>query len=180
MTHFKPLQTSRLVLRPLTGDDADDLFAYRSLEEVSRYQGFRPRTLSDVHGFLAGLSPRPDVPDTWFQLGIRTREDDHLIGDLGIHFLSDSDQAEIGFTLAPSQQKKGYALEAAQPVLSALFSEWKKHRVIASVDPRNEASIRLLLKLGMRKEAHFRKRFRLEDGWGDDCIYAILEEEWLK
>jgi len=178
-TDFQCL-TPRLLLRPLTGRDANDLFAYRSLREVYQYQGFHPSTPDDIHTFLAGLSPRPDVPDTWFQLGIRTREDNRLIGDLGIHFLSDSDQAEIGFTLAPSQQKKGYALEAARPVLCALFSEWNKHRVIASVDPRNEASIRLLLKLGMRKEAHFRKSFRLEDGWGDDCIYAILEEEWLK
>ena len=180
MTTYSQFLTPRLLLRPLTGEDAKDLFAYRALQEVSQYQGFHPDTLDDIYAFLSSLSPQPGVPDTWFQLGIRTREDDRLIGDLGIHFLPDSAQAEIGFTLAPSEQKKGYALEAAQTVLCALFFEWEKHRVIASVDPRNEPSICLLLKLGMRKEAHFRKSYRLENGWGDDCIYAILEEEWQK
>lgn len=178
MNRFEPLFTPRLVLRPLCSEDAEDLLAYRKLKEVHQYQGFHPLTLEDVFAFLSGLSPQPNVPETWFQLGIHAREDDRLAGDLGIHFLEDPEQAEIGFSLAPSQQKKGYALEASKAALHALFTLWGMHRVIASVDPRNVASIRLLQKLGMRKEAHFRKSYRLEEGWGDDCIYAILREEW--
>ncbi len=54
----------------------------------------------------------------------------------------------------------------------------KKHRVTASVDPNNGSSIRLLEKLGFRKEAHFIKSFYMNDQWYDDCIYSILEEEW--
>ncbi len=178
MNRFEPLLTPRLILRPLCSEDAEDLLAYRRLKEVYQYQGFHPRTLEDVFAFLSGLSPHPNVPDTWFQLGIRTRDSNLLVGDLGIHFLEDPAQAEIGFSLVPSQQKKGYALEASKAALHALFTLWGMHRVIASVDPRNESSILLLQKLGMRKEAHFRKSYRLEEGWGDDCIYAILCEEW--
>ncbi len=178
MNAFEPLLTPRLLLRSLTPEDAENLFAYRSLREVYRYQNFHPRSLADVHAFILNCARQPDMPDTWFQLGIRTREDDHLIGDFGICFMKDPAQAEIGFSLQPEQQKKGYGLEAADGVVRTLFTQLNKHRVIASVDPRNESSIRLLLKLGMRKEAHFRKSYRLEDGWGDDCIYAILREEW--
>ena len=120
----------------------------------------------------------PNIPNTWFQLAIVNKNEDMLIGDIGIHFLEDNAQVEIGYTLAPSYQGQGYAIEALKAVINYLFSDLKKHRITASVDPNNTKSIRLLEKLGMRKEGHFIKSYRMGDMWLDDCIYAILEEEW--
>ena len=58
-----------------------------------------------------------------------------------------------------------------------LFKDLKKHRVMASVDPDNERSIHLLEKLGLRKEAHFKKSYLIGSVYYDDCIYALLDEE---
>jgi RimJ/RimL family protein N-acetyltransferase len=63
-------------------------------------------------------------------------------------------------------------------VINYLFFDLNKHRVSASVDPNNTKSIKLLEKLGMRKEAYFIKSYRMGDMWLDDFIYAMLEEEW--
>jgi len=98
---------------------------------------------------------------------------------MGIHFIEDNYQAEIGYTLSPAFQGKGYAIEAVKAILDYLFSKLKKHRITASVDPDNIKSIRLLENVGFRKEAHFIKSFRMNDQWYDDCIYAILTEEWV-
>lgn len=54
-----------------------------------------------------------------------------------------------------------------------------KHRIVVSVDPRNTASLRLIERIGFRKEAHFKKSYYLRGEWVDDIIYAKLKEEWI-
>ena len=59
-----------------------------------------------------------------------------------------------------------------------LFRVMGKHRIYASVDPRNLPSIKLLERIGMRKEALFKKSLWFKGAWADDLIYAVLDEEW--
>lgn len=47
------------------------------------------------------------------------------------------------------------------------------------VDTRNTSSIRLIERLGFRKEAHFKKSYYLRREWVDDVIYAKLKTEWI-
>ena len=54
----------------------------------------------------------------------------------------------------------------------------ERHRIQASVDPRNVASMALLRSLGMRQEAHFRESLWLQDAWVDDVVFAMLAREW--
>lgn len=174
------LRTDRLILKKLDRRDAEVLYAYWSREEVRKFQSFHPRSLQHVEEFFKDLAEVPDVEDTWFQLGIHLKEEKKLIGDLGLHFLPDGCQVEIGYTLDPCYQKKGYAAEAMHEILKYLFEKLQKHRVTASVDPLNENSIRLLEKLGFRREAHFIKGLFYEGVWVDDVIYAMLREEWVE
>lgn len=174
------LRTDRLILKKLDRRDAEVLYAYRSREEVRKFQSFHPRSLQHVEEFFKDLAEVPDVEDTWFQLGIYLKEEKMLIGDLGLHFLPDGCQVEIGYTLDPCYQGKGYATEAMHEILKYLFEKLQKHRVTASVDPLNENSIRLLEKLGFRREAHFIKGLFYEGAWVDDVIYAMLREEWVE
>ncbi len=55
-----------------------------------------------------------------------------------------------------------------------------KHRIIASIDPINIASIKLIERLGFRKEAHFIESLFFHGQWVDDLIYALLEKEWIE
>lgn len=174
------LRTDRLILKKLDRRDAEVLYRYRSKEEVLKFQSFHPRSLQHVEEFFEDLAEVPDVEDTWFQLGIHLKEEKKLIGDLGLHFLPDGCQVEIGYSLDPCYQGKGYATEAIKEILKYLFEKLQKHRVTASVDPLNENSIRLLERLGFRREAHFIKGLFYEGAWVDDVIYAMLREEWVE
>jgi RimJ/RimL family protein N-acetyltransferase len=63
-------------------------------------------------------------------------------------------------------------------MLALAFEGMGMHRAIASVDPRNVPCVRMLERVGLRKEAHFRESLRWGDGWADDAIYAMLAREW--
>jgi RimJ/RimL family protein N-acetyltransferase len=86
--------------------------------------------------------------------------------------------AEIGITIAPAFQGNGYATEALNAVLNLLFVQLGKHRVFASVDPCNLRSMALMKRLGLRQEAHFVRGLWFKDGWVDDVVFAMLDDEW--
>jgi RimJ/RimL family protein N-acetyltransferase len=52
------------------------------------------------------------------------------------------------------------------------------HRVIGRLEARNDASARLLEKLGMRREAHLVENEWVKGEWQSELVYAILAEEW--
>lgn len=171
--------TARLRLDALRPADAPALFAYRGDPQVSRYQSWKPAHVAAVERFIAAQqSVQPDTVGTWWQRAIRLRADGSLIGDLGLHF-TDAWTVELGITLAPAMQRRGYAREALEVVLDFVFGGLHKHRVFASVDPRNLACVRLLEGVGLRREAHFHASLREGEGWADDVVYALLEREWL-
>jgi RimJ/RimL family protein N-acetyltransferase len=179
-SRFQPLVTERLTLRRLRADDAEAMFHYRSDPEVARYQGWDPGTLDDVAAFIDTMAVvRPNTPGTWFQLAICRSETDELIGDIGMHFPEGRDhEAEFGITLALNRQGAGFATEALTAALDYLFGPLGKHRVFGSADPQNEASLRLMERVGMRREAHFRESLWFKGAWADDVICAILDREW--
>jgi RimJ/RimL family protein N-acetyltransferase len=169
----------RVALRELHSGDAETIYAYRTDPGVARYQGWTPRSLDEVRAFIARLSEHEAYsPDTWHQLGIELRSAGALIGDCGVHVLADGAQAEFGITLAPAYHGRGYADEAVRALLAMLFGTLEKHRVFASVDPRNERSIALMERLGFRREAHFVESLWFKEAWADDVIFAMLEREW--
>lgn len=176
-----PLLTDRLRLDVLRVGDAPAMFAYRSDPEVGRYQGWIPASVDEVVTFIEGnakvtLGQR----DSWFQLAIRPHNADTLLGDLGLHFTANHEEAELGITIAPAHQGQGYAAEALRAALALLFGPLVQHRVFGSVDPRNTASVRLLESIGMRREAHFRQSLFFRGEWVDDVIFALLRDEWAE
>ncbi|UCF96505.1 MAG: GNAT family N-acetyltransferase [Spirochaetaceae bacterium] len=177
---FLRIETPRLLMRSLQLQDAQGMYAYRSDPRVTRYQRWRPVKEEEVEAFILKYGNGSiDVVDSWCQLGVYRKTTQELIGDVGMHFLPpDAQQVELGFTISPRHQRQGYAAEAVDALLSYLFGYLNKHRIIASVDPRNTASVALLEKLGMRKEAHHIQSVWTPEGWVDDMIYAVLREEW--
>lgn len=178
MNKFYFIETDRLLIRILEMKDKNDFFKYRSMPEIYQYQAWRPKDIDEVEAFInKNISVCPNTRNTWLQLAVCLREG-QLIGDIGIHFTEDDYQLEIGYTVSPEYQGNGYAVEAVKAVINYAFTKLKEHRITASVDPDNLKSIKLLDKIGFRKEAHFIKSFRIDNQWYDDCVYAILAEEW--
>jgi len=173
------LETNRLKLRAVELADANILFEYRSDTKANQFQGFIPSKKEDMIGFLKKVNPKINQPGSWFQFVIISKKLNVIIGDMGIHFFSDDHhQVEFGITLNKKCQKKGYAAEAINCVFGFLFTELNKHRIIASVDPRNTNSIQLLERLNMRKEAYFVKSLFYKGEWIDNVIYALLKSEY--
>lgn len=173
------IQTDRLIIRLAKPDDAEGIYSYRSDTFENRYQGWFPESMEEVRNYLTNMPVTLDKADICFQFAILTKNDDCLIGDMGIVFTGHENmQAEIGCTLNKDFQGKGYATEALTAMVNYLFTSLKKHRVIASIDPRNTPSIRLIERLGFRKEAHFKESYFLHGEWLDDIIYAMLDKNW--
>ena len=176
------LSSNRLELRLLDFTDKYDIFEYRSQPDINRYQLWKPSSVEEVERFIStGIVREPNIPNTWMQLAIITKDTNELIGDLGIHFIqNEPDQVEIGITIKREEQRKGYATEALALIFDYVFIRLLKHRIIASIDSDNHASIKLMERMKMRKEAHFRNSLYVDGKWVDDVVYAILKEEWKK
>ena len=112
-------------------------------------------------------------------LAVIVKAKNQLIGHMPFAVFSERYRTrEIGWVLDPRHHGQGYATEAALALLRHSFESLGLHRVVATCDPRNRASSRIMEKLGMRREAHFVKDVRLHGEWRDEYFYAILEEEW--
>lgn len=173
------LETERLILRPITLNDRYEVFEYRCDKETNKYQGWIPEIIDDVETFIEKTSKQINEPDTWFQFVIIEKQTQNIIGDLGIHFFdNENKQVEIGCTLNKDFQNQGYATESIKSVIDHLFKELNKHRIITSVDPNNKNSIRLVERIGFRKEAHFIESLFINGKWFDDLIYALIEKDW--
>lgn len=171
-------KTERLILRPIEFADAQAVFSYRSDAETNKYQGWVPDDIEQIKDFIeTKVSDEVNVSGTWFQWVIVL--DGNVIGDVGVHFLSDDDmQCEIGCTLAKEHHGNGYAVETLKGLITYLFESLNKHRMVASIDPANLASIKLMERLGFRKEGHFVESLFLNGEWVDDVVYALLKREW--
>lgn len=173
------IETERIILRPISIKDNEHVFNYRSDSETNKYQGFVPKELSEVDKFIAKNPTEFNQPESWFQLVIIEKKSNTIIGDIGVHFIgNDGFQCELGCTLSKKQHGKGFATEAMKATINYLFKELNKHRIIASIDPRNSSSMRLLKNLNFRKEAHFKQSLLINGEWVDDIIYGLLKSEW--
>ncbi|SMG20552.1 GNAT family N-acetyltransferase [Agreia pratensis] len=183
----EPVRTEHLLLRTLTPDDLDDVFAYAGRDDVIRYLPWPKRNRDEVAEHLARrlnttLATDGDVIVLGMELA--PSADDpaarpRIIGDMTLVLSSvEHRQATIGWVLNPEYEGKGYATEAASRVLTLAFDELGSHRVIAELDPRNTASAALCARLGMRLEAHFVHSEIFKGEWGDLAVYAILDVEW--
>jgi RimJ/RimL family protein N-acetyltransferase len=181
LTVDTPLTTERLSLRPYAPADLDDAHAFLSLPEVVRYLYWEVRTREQVRAFLADRARLNTLAAEGDRLvlAVERRSDHRVIGEVNVHWWSaEHRQGETGFVFHPDAQDQGYAREATTRMLDLAFDGLGLHRVCAHTDGRNTASAGLLARLGMRQEAHLREAEIFKGEYGDELVYAILEDEW--
>lgn len=172
---FSPRTTSRLVLRPIVIDDWPAIHRYMSDPSVTAWL---PEGMLDEAGakafaeMNAGENPR--------ELALLLAGSGEFVGHMVFHPWVVSRTWEIGWVLGVRHQQQGYATEAARSLLAYAFEALGCHRVIATCQPRNVASWRVMEKLGMRREGHFRACIPRPTGdWWDEYFYALLAEEYF-
>lgn len=172
------LATKRLLLRAFTPADVDAVHAYHSLETVARYQMWEPRTRDQVAAELAKSMSPPSQTQS-MSYAVTLRQNGALIGDVVLmHRDLEARQAEIGYSFNPEFGGHGYATEAAAALLELGFGELKLHRIFGRCDARNTPSWRVMERIGMRREAHFREHALFKGDWDEEFYYAILQSEW--
>lgn len=176
------IETDRLLVRNLQLTDLDDFHSYRSNPEVAKYQGFDVFTIDQARDFILEHAEKKfGTPGEWVQFGIENKTSGRLIGDCAIKLDGhDPRLGEIGMSISPAEQKKGYAKEALLGILDFLFSREDFHRVTETVDAENTASIQLLKSTGFREEGHFIENIFFKGKWGSEYQYAMLRKEWLE
>ncbi len=105
-----------------------------------------------------------------------------LIGAIGINLQEDVNRfsAEIGYWLAEPFWNKGIATSALKEFTKYAFANFNLNRIYANVFEGNDASEKVLLKAGYKKEATLKKAVFKEQKFIDQYIYAILKEELPK
>jgi len=177
-----PRRTDRLVIRPATHGDLEALGRIQNQEEVAYWlpssagsqddyllrmgsEGLLPRTLVvELDGVVVG-ELYLHVTDGWAQVEVAEQAKDS--------------EAEIGWALDPGHRGHGYATEAAGELVRICFEELGVRRMVASAFADNEASVRIMERLGMRCETRgTRTSLHRERGWVDNVGYALLADEW--
>jgi len=174
-----PITTERLVLRPFGPGDRDDVLAYRTLLDVSRYVPFAPLEPEKADDWLAESAEKTVLKqeDDFLRLAIEVAGS--VVGDAVLFWRSEEHRTgEIGYILNPAHNGHGYATEAARALLRLGFEDFGLHRIIGRIDARNDASARVLERLGMRREAHFVQNEIMKGEWTDEVVYAMLSREW--
>lgn len=176
-----PIETARLRLRPFTRGDVDAVFAYRSREDVCLYLFDDPMTheavAETIHARIGQVAFEEEGDR--IVLAVERQADGRLIGEVSLIWRSvESRQAELGYILHPDAQGQGFATEAAAAMLELGFERAGIHRIYARCDARNVASARVMERLGMRREAHFRQHALVKGRWDEEYVYALLAQEW--
>ena len=176
-----PIKTARLALRPFTLDDFDDMHAYYSSPDVARYVYWEACTPEETRVALDRNMARSAIKEEGDGLVLAAfwPEVGRLVGHVSLQLTSrEHRQGEVGFITNPAFQRRGLASEAAAAMLELGFDGLGLHRIAGRCDPRNTGSMAVLERLGMRREAHFRQNEIFKGEWGDEFVYALLEDEW--
>ena len=110
------------------------------------------------------------------------RDSDEVVGGLTISHIrrGGAQCASLGYWLGEAHTRKGYMSEALGAAIPFAFTQLKLHRIEAACLPANQASRRLLERLGFREEGLARGYLKIDGHWQDHLLYGLLENEWPK
>ena len=173
------LDTERLILRSLTLEDAAD---------VQRLAGDR-----DIASTVPGI-PHPyedGMAEEWVRscfekfendkaldFAITLRTDGNLIGVIGLKLDRENEKGEIGYWVGKPYWNRGYCTEAARAVVAYSFEVLKLNRIHAYHFKRNDASGRVMEKIGMHYEGCLRQDKKRWDNFEDLMVYGILKADF--
>ena len=150
---MKPIETERLILRPMTEEDAE--FILELVNEPSFIQNIgdrNVRTIADARSYIMN-GPIASYDKNGFGLDLLVlKETGESIGMCGLIRRNGLDDVDIGYALLPKFWSRGYAVEAAQATKAYAKDVIGLKRIVAITDPANAGSIRVLEKIGLRFE----------------------------
>ncbi|QCR32376.1 GNAT family N-acetyltransferase [Lysinibacillus sp. SGAir0095] len=167
------LESERLLIRQFTMDDVEEVYEYTSNPVVMKYIPEGVMTEEETKKFIL-----ENIEVKTEKYAVILKEENRLIGHIAFFRYFGEHTYEIGWVFNPEYYNRGFATEAADTILNYGFRKLKLHRIIATCQPENIPSYRIMEKIGMRREGYFKKCIPHELEWWDEYYYAILAEEW--
>ena len=176
---YPTLITERLCLRPLTIDDAADIFEYASNPEIATYTVWYPHvTLQDSQIFVQSILDQYEKGEI-AAYGIEKKKKKKVIGTCGfIEYDKNHYKAELAYALSPNYWGQGIATEAAKACIRYGFEILQLNRIEAGCHASNAQSERVMKRLGMQYEGTLRKDMFVKGTYRDTKVYSILREEY--
>ncbi|MDD2283308.1 MAG: GNAT family protein [Eubacteriales bacterium] len=178
-THMPVLETRRLVLRPLSLDDAQDMYAYARDPLVSRYVPWEVhRGIEDTFAYLNTVveDQLAGLVSSW---AVVSKAEDRMVGTAGyVWWQPEHSKAEIGYVLARRLWGQGLISEAAKTIIDFGFTRMELNRIEARCFEANIASARVMEHCGMTFEGKLRDYLRVKGTFCTFRFYSILRREW--
>jgi RimJ/RimL family protein N-acetyltransferase len=174
------LETDRLVLKPVLEDDADFIYQNVKENEIARWLISVPHPYP-TDGAIKYIRESTELMKKGlsYELAIRLKSTDELIGIMAILKVDKKNKnAELGYWITKGYWNSGFATEAGNKVLEFGFNALNLERMYAKFVPENNASKRVMEKIGMEYEGKLRHEVLKENKFIDMIYYGIIKENW--
>lgn len=165
------LETDHLMLRPITLDDAEDLFEYASDPENTRHTFPTHQSIEETEWVISNLFMSSPLGN----FAIELKKNGKMIGTCDLRVNESEKSAELAYAINKKYWGNGYAPEAAKKLLELAFQDLKIERLWAKFSSENPASGRVMEKIGMEKEGILRHTKNLCGDFVDHVIYSRIE-----
>jgi [ribosomal protein S5]-alanine N-acetyltransferase len=180
------IRTSRLVIRPTSVADLDEIWPHVSDPEISRNMSWEPhQTKEETIAFLHRMESERKLGKniTW---SIRNSETSVFCGIFSVisivrqHRALTYDRGELAYWCGRAQQGQGFMSEAGKAVIEFAFTTLNLNRLVVAHHSENNPSKRLILKLGFTKIGVEHEAFQKSGRWIDTTIYELLKNSWVR
>ena len=140
------IETERLILRPLSMDDADAVFEWTGDERVNKYMIYLlNKSTDDTKKWLSSL----DKLENKYMWGFVCKSDGKLIGSGNIRYRTDEDRWSFGYNIRFDCWNQGYTTEATLSMMDYVRENHGAKRFVAEHAAENPASGRVIEKCGL-------------------------------
>ena len=175
------LETRRLTLRKILPKDEGDLFEYARDPETSKFLLWEPHGSREYTRAHIRYLQDQYRKASFFDWALVEKESGKMIGTCGFTEIYEREKrAEVGYVIAPSFQRKGYAPEALEKVMDYGFRTLGLEKLSARFMSDNLASEKVLLRLGFRDDTR-RKESIVKRGKKQIILtYSLEKSEYLQ
>ena len=177
--HFPTLESERLLLRKLELTDAPEIQSIRSDERVMKYMDSERQSTEEHSERFISMKLKMYQENTGIFWAIIEKSTNTFIGDFSFFKMDHKNsRTEIGYTSKPEFWGKGYMQEAMTSIFNFGFDKLNLHNLEANINPGNDKSRAILIKMGFQKEAYFRENYYYDGKYLDSEIYSLLSSDF--
>lgn len=180
MNELKICQSEHLIIRDLVEDDFIPYSEYMFEEVYWKYVAIPEINAENLKGLIQeSIRQQSLKPRRNYFLSVEEKRSKQVIGDAMISIVSpENEEAEIGWGVSHQYTGRGYATEIGQALIQYIFEDLKLYRIYARCHPENLASVRIMEKLGMKKEGLLREHIKIRGERWSSFQYSLLATEY--